>query len=89
MPIGLGGMLWAEEQEVARQRVVAAEAGMMVDAASRTVGVEEVMQARPGLAASGAFRVRSCRLMKRRQGTYRSRLVRTVLPVPPYAHQTL
>jgi hypothetical protein len=83
MPIGLEGMIWAEEQEVARQE--AAEAGMMVEVAGRTVGVEEVMQARPVLVTWA----RSCRLMKRRRGTCRSRSARVVLPVPPYVHRTL
>jgi hypothetical protein len=59
---------------VARQEVVAAEAEMMVEAAGRMVGVEEVTQA--------------CRLMKRRQGTYRS-ILATMVASPPYVHRTL
>jgi hypothetical protein len=83
MPIGLEGMIRAEERVVALQEV--AEGVKMVKAAGRLVGVEEVMQARPVL----VIWVRSCRLMKRRQGTYRSRSARVVLPDPPYVHRTL
>ena len=49
MPIELEDTIRVEELEVARQMVVAAEAGMMVKAAGRLVEEEEVMQARPGL----------------------------------------
>jgi hypothetical protein len=83
MPIGLEDMIWAEEQVVARQ--VGVEEVMMVEVAGRTVGVEVVIQARPGLVTWA----RPCRLMKRRRGTYRSMLAREVLPVPPYGHRTL
>ena len=46
MPIGLEGLIRAEEPEVARQTEVAEEVEMMVEAASRPEGVEEVMRVR-------------------------------------------
>jgi hypothetical protein len=69
---------------VARQEVVAAEAEMMVEAAGRMVGVEEVT---PSVTLR-AFRVRSCHRTSRRRETYRSMLAREVAS-PPYVHRTL
>ena len=88
MPIELEGTIRAEGLEVARQMEVAEEVEMMVEAASQTVGAEEVMQAQSVLMTGGAYQVRSCRLMKRRPVTYRSRLA-TMVASPPYVHQIL
>lgn len=88
MPIELEDTIRVEELEVACQMEVAEEVEMMVEAASRTVAAEEVMQTQSVLMTGGAYQVRSCRLMKRRPVTYRSRLA-TMVASPPYVHQIL
>jgi len=58
MPIELEGTIRAEGLEVARQMEVAEEVEMMVEAASRMAGVEEVMRVRLASVTYGASQVR-------------------------------